>query len=153
MIASWRFASMHRVFSSITSIYSRPHDVNGPTTRIEALALVLNRSSDSRTPATIPDRFREPKALEGARRSERERTGEMANSGYLCRGKVVVVTSLEIAAITLESQKRPTDQKINPPSRFNPPGWNGGKEILFDSDHCILNSTFVHSNWTLPLNS
>ena len=30
-------------------------------------------------------------------------------------GKVGVVTGLEIAAITLESQKRPTDQKINPP--------------------------------------
>lgn len=30
-------------------------------------------------------------------------------------GKVGVVTGLEIATITLESQKRPTDQKINPP--------------------------------------
>lgn len=56
--------------------------------------------------------------MDGRRRrreSEREKPGEMANSGYLCGGKVGVVTGLEIATITLESQKRPTDQKINPP--------------------------------------
>lgn len=49
------------------------------------------------------------------RKGKREKSGEMANSGYLCGGKVGVVTGLEIATITLESQKRPTDQKINPP--------------------------------------
>lgn len=52
--------------------------------------------------------------------NEKERERERIQEKWLIPdiyvgGKVGVVTGLEIATITLESQKRPTDQKINPP--------------------------------------
>jgi len=62
----------------------------------------------------------EHEAARGATRREKERERERGQEKWLIPdiyvgGKVGVVTGLEIAAITLESQKRPTDQKINPP--------------------------------------
>ena len=50
----------------------------------------------------------------GGRKRERGQEKWLIPDIYV-GGKVGVVTGLEIAAITLESQKRPTDQKINPP--------------------------------------
>lgn len=54
------------------------------------------------------------------RNREVEAGGELEQEKWLIpdiyvEGKAETVTSLEIAAITLESQKRPTDQKINSP--------------------------------------
>ena len=68
---------------------------------------VLNRSSDRADPLA-----HSPTTRRG-REGERERkTGEMANSGYLCTGRRRNGSRVSRGE---RAQKRPTDQKINPP--------------------------------------